>query len=291
VDEYVGGVEHAILHLLYARFFVKVLHDMGLLDFIEPFRRLTNQGQVINRGKAMSKSLGNGVDLGEEIARYGPDAVRLTMLFAGPPEDDVDWNDLSPAGSVKWLGRVWRVAADVGTAGQGSDPTTGDVELRRIVHRLVADATEQTEQKRYNVAIARLMELTSALRKAVDAGATSTPAGAAAVREGAEGLAAMLSVFAPFAAEEAWELLGNPPSVVFAGWPSTDAVLLVEDTVTCVVQVAGKLRDKFDVPADVSEDELRERALASDAVRRTLGDRPVRTVIVRAPRLVNVVPG
>jgi leucyl-tRNA synthetase len=291
VDEYVGGVEHAILHLLYARFFVKVLHDMGLLDFTEPFRRLTNQGQVIMAGAAMSKSKGNLVNLQEEIARYGPDAVRLTMLFAGPPEDDIDWADVSPTGSVKWLARVWRLADDIGDTGRGSDPTTGDAELRAVVHKLVADATEQTDHKRYNVAIARLMELTSTLRKAVDAGAASSPAGAAAVREGAEALARMLSIFAPFAAEEAWERLGNEPSVVQTGWPMADPALLVEDTVTCVVQVAGKLRDKFDVPVGVTEDELRERALASDAVRRTLGDRPVRTVIVRPPRLVNVVPG
>ncbi|HEX4654746.1 MAG TPA: class I tRNA ligase family protein, partial [Mycobacteriales bacterium] len=121
--------------------------------------------------------------------------------------------------------------------------------------------------------------------------ALSSPAGAAAVREGAEALARMLSIFAPFAAEEVWELLGNEPSVVNAGWPKADPALLVEDTVTCVIQVAGKLRDKFEVPVDVTEDELRERALASEAVRRALGDRPVRTVVIRAPRLVNVVPG
>jgi leucyl-tRNA synthetase len=291
VDEYVGGVEHAILHLLYSRFFVKVLHDMGLLDFTEPFRRLTNQGQVIMAGASMSKSKGNLVNLQEEIAKYGPDAVRLTMLFAGPPEDDIDWADVSPTGSVKWLARVWRLAADIGTAGLGSDPTTGDETVRRVVHKLVADATEQAEHKRYNVAIARLMELTSALRKAVDAGATASVEGAAAVREGADALARMLSIFAPFAAEEVWELLGHSPSVVQAGWPETDPALLVEDTVTCVVQVAGKLRDKFDVPVGIGEDELRERALASDAVQRTLAGRPVRTVVVRAPRLVNVVPG
>ena len=290
VDEYVGGVEHAILHLLYARFFVKVLHDMGMLDFTEPFRRLTNQGQVIMAGAAMSKSKGNLVNLQEEIAKYGPDAVRLTMLFAGPPEDDIDWADVSPTGSVKWLARVWRLADDIATTGRGSDPTTGDAELRAVVHKLVADATEQTDHKRYNVAIARLMELTSALRKAVDAGAGDSPAGAAAVREGAEALARMLSIFAPFAAEEVWERLGNEPSVVQSGWPEIDPALLVEDTVTCVVQVAGKLRDKFEVPVGVTEDELRERALASEAVRRTLGDRGVRTVIVRPPRLVNVVP-
>jgi leucyl-tRNA synthetase len=291
VDEYVGGVEHAILHLLYSRFFVKVLHDLELLDFVEPFRRLTNQGQVINGGKAMSKSLGNGVDLGVELAKYGPDAIRLTMLFAGPPEDDVDWADVSPTGSVKWLQRVWRLCNDIGSAGRGSDPEAGDTAIRTQVHRLVADANTQCEHKRYNVAIARLMELTNVLRKAVDGDTGSTPAGQAAVREGAEALTRILSIFAPFAAEEFWELLGNEPSVVWAGWPTVDPTLLIEDTVTCVVQVAGKLRDKFDVPVGIGEDELRARALASDAVRRALGDRPVRTVVVRPPRLVNVVPG
>jgi leucyl-tRNA synthetase len=301
VDEYVGGVEHAILHLLYSRFFTKVLHDMGMLDFVEPFARLTNQGQVINKGKAMSKSLGNGVDLGEEIAKYGADAVRLTMLFAGPPEDDIDWSDLSPAGVVKWLTRVWRVCTDVGHAAGRGDATAGDVTIRSAVHRLVADATQQADHKRFNVAIARLMELTNVLRKALDAGGPDSggpdsggnevEGRSVAIREGAEALARMLSIFAPFTAEEAWELLGNEPSVVSAGWPPADPALLVEDTVTCVVQVAGKLRDKFDVPADVTEEALREKALASEAVLRALGGRPVRTVIVRPPRLVNVVPG
>ena len=290
VDEYVGGVEHAILHLLYSRFFVKVLQDMGMLDFPEPFLRLTNQGQVIMDGASMSKTKGNLVNLQEELAKYGPDAVRVTMLFAGPPEDDVDWADVSPTGSVKWLTRVWRLCSDVCDAGRGSDPTTGDIEIRTGVHKLVADATEQCDNKRFNVAIARLMELTSLLRKAVDAGQLSSPAGAAAVREGAEALARMLSIFAPFTAEEVWELLGNPPSVVSAGWPTTDPALLVEETVTCVVQVAGKLRDKFDVPADVDEATLRDKALASGAVQRALDGRGVRTVVVRPPRLVNVVP-
>ncbi len=290
VDEYIGGVEHAILHLLYSRFFTKVLHDMRMLDFVEPFHRLTNQGQVVMSGAAMSKSKGNLVNLQEELARYGPDAVRLTMLFAGPPEEDIDWADVSPTGSVKWLARVWRLSGDVGSAGLGSDPTTGDPQLRATVHRLVADATEQTENKRFNVAIARLMELTSALRRAVDGAGLSPPARAAAVREGAEALARMLSVFAPFTAEEAWSLLGRQPSVVHAGWPPVDPALLVEDTVTCVVQVAGKLRDKFDVPVDATEQQLRERALASEAVQRALAGRAVRTVVIRPPKLVNVVP-
>ena len=191
---------------------------------------------------------------------------------------------------MKWLTRVWRLCGDVASAGQGTDPASGDVSIRQGVHKLVADATEQCDGKRFNVAIARLMELTSLLRKAVDAGQLSSPAGAAAVREGAEALARMLSIFAPFTAEEVWELLGNSPSVVSAGWPATDPALLVEETVTCVVQVAGKLRDRFDVPADADEAMLREKALASEAVQRALDGRGVRTVVVRPPRLVNVVP-
>jgi leucyl-tRNA synthetase len=263
---------------------------MGMVDFPEPFLRLTNQGQVIMDGASMSKTKGNLVNLQEELAKYGPDAVRLTMLFAGPPEDDIDWADVSPAGSVKWLARVWRLCGDVGEAGRGSDPADGDPSIRAGLHKLVADATEQAESKRFNVAIARLMEITSLLRKAVDGGALSSPAGAAAVREGAEALARMLSIFAPFTAEEVWELLGNAPSIATAGWPTVDPALLVEETVTCVVQVAGKLRDKFEVAADADEATLREKALASEAVQRALGGKGVRTVIVRPPRLVNVVP-
>jgi leucyl-tRNA synthetase len=290
VDEYIGGVEHAILHLLYSRFLTKALHDMGLVGFTEPFTRLTNQGQVIMDGSAMSKSKGNLVNLQQELAKYGPDAVRITMLFAGPPEDDVDWADVSPTGAVKWLARVWRLCHDVAAAGLGSEPASGDPELRASVHRLIADATTQTEGKRFNVTIARLMELTSLLRKAVDAGALTDPVRLAAVREGAEALASMLSVFAPFTAEEAWSLLGREASVVFAGWPSYDAALLVEDSVTCIVQVAGKVRDRLTVPVDITEDALRELALATEGVARALEGRGVRTVIVRAPKLVNVVP-
>jgi leucyl-tRNA synthetase len=273
VDEYIGGKEHATGHLMYARFVTKVLHDMGLLPFTEPFRKLTNQGQVIMNGRAMSKSLGNLVNLQDQLARYGPDAVRVTMLFAGPPEDDIDWADVSPAGAVKWLNRVWRLSGDLDPATVGADPAGGDPAVRKRVHRLVADATAAMEGFRFNVAIARLMELTSVLRKAVDA--RPGPADAA-VREGAEALARMLSCVAPFAAEEAWERLGRPAPVAHAGWPLADPVLLVEDEVTCVVQVAGKVRDRLQVPPSISEQELGARALGSAKVRAALGGAPVR---------------
>jgi leucyl-tRNA synthetase len=287
VAQYVGGVEHAILHLLYSRFFIKVLHDMGLVDFTEPFSRLLNQGQVINQGKAMSKSLGNGVDLGEEIAVHGVDAIRLSMVFAGPPEDDIDWADMSPAGSAKFLARAWRLAGDV-TSASGSDPTAGDVTLRRVTHRAVHDVTELVEGFRFNVAVARVMELVNAMRKAIDSGCGPADP---AVREAAEAVAVMLSLFAPYTAEEMWERLGHHPTVAVVGWPSVDDALLVEESVTCVVQVAGKVRDRLQVPPTISEEELRARALASPGIQRALGGVAVRTVVIRAPKLVNVVPG
>ncbi|MBV9095091.1 MAG: leucine--tRNA ligase [Streptosporangiaceae bacterium] len=300
VDMYVGGVEHAILHLLYARFFTKILYDMGLLDFTEPFTRLINQGQVINCGRAMSKSLGNGVDLGEQIERFGVDAIRLTMIFASPPADDIDWADVRPEAMVKFLARVWRVAADVAAADAAAGPAaaargTGDAELRRVTHRTIDEVTRLVEAYHLNVAVARLMELVSAARKAIDSGlkarGSAEGPGPAdpAVREAAEVLAVLLSLFAPYTAEECWELLGHEPSVALATWPLADPALLVLDTVTCVVQVNGKVRDKLDVPPSITEAELRELALAAPGVLRTLDGRHVSRVIVRPPKLVNIV--
>jgi leucyl-tRNA synthetase len=285
VDLYVGGVEHAILHLMYSRFFVKVLYDMGMVDFTEPFTRLLNQGQVINQGRAMSKSLGNGVDLGEQLAAHGVDAIRLTMIFASPPEDDIDWADMNPDAQVKFLGRVWRLAAEAGAAATG--PGAGDGELRKVTHRTIDEFTRLVESSRLNVAVARLMELASATRRAIDSGPGAADP---AVREAAETLVVLLSIFAPYTAEECWELLGHEPSVALVAWPSADPALLVEDLVTCVVQVNGKVRDRLEVPPGIGEDELRGLALAAPGAVRALDGADVKMVIVRAPRLVNIVP-
>jgi leucyl-tRNA synthetase len=289
VDLYVGGSEHAILHLMYSRFFVKVLHDMRMVDFTEPFTRLLNQGQVINQGRAMSKSLGNGVDLGEQLAAHGVDAIRLTMIFASPPADDIDWADVRPEASVKFLGRAWRLAAEVAAAAPvaSAPPEAGDLELRRVTHRTIEEVTKLVESYRLNVAVARLMELVSAARRTIDSGPGAADP---AVREAAETLTVMLSLFAPYTAEECWEVLGHEPSVAMAGWPSADPALLVQDLVTCVVQVGGKVRDRLEVPPGIGDDELRELALAAPGVSRALDGRGVRTVIVRAPKLVNIVP-
>ncbi len=286
VGQYVGGVEHAILHLLYARFFTKVIHDMGMLEASEPFSALLNQGQVLNGGKAMSKSLGNGVDLGEQLDKYGVDAIRLTMVFAGPPEDDVDWADVSPSGSAKFLARAWRLGNDVDSA-PGTDPAAGDAALRSLTHRTVHEVKALLEGHKFNVVVAKLMELVNATRKVIDSGAGAQDP---AVREAAEAVAVVLSLFAPYTAEDMWNALGHPASVANAGFPAVDEALLVQESVTAIVQIKGKLKDRLEVSPDITEDELRELALASDVVQKALDGRGIRTVIVRAPKLVNIVP-
>ncbi|MDX6325880.1 MAG: leucyl-tRNA synthetase, partial [Nocardioidaceae bacterium] len=283
--QYVGGVEHAILHLLYSRFFTKVLHDMGMVDFVEPFQALLNQGQVINQGKGMSKSLGNGVNLGETIDQYGVDAVRLTMVFAGPPEDDIDWADLSPGGSLRFLQRAWRLSGDVVSA-PGVEVATGDESLRKATHRTLHEVEGLLDAQRFNVVVARIMELVNTSRKAIDSGCGPADP---AVREAVEAVAIMLSLVAPYTAEEMWERLGHEPTVAKAGWPTVDESLLVEETVTAVVQVQGKLRAKLEVPPSIAAADLEALALADPAVVRTLEGKTVRKVIVREPTLVNVV--
>lgn len=271
VDQYVGGVEHAILHLLYSRFFTKALYDFGLVGFQEPFKALLNQGQVLNGGKAMSKSLGNGVDLGEQLDAFGVDAVRLTMVFASPPEDDVDWADVSPQGSQKFLARAWRLAQD-STAGPDADFSAGDKALRSVTHRTIADATQLLDSGKFNVVIARTMELVNAVRKAIDSGPGANDP---AVREAVEAVAILLSLVAPYTAEDMWHALGHEDSVVLAPWPEVDEALLVDDTVTAVVQIKGKVRDRLEVAADISEADLEAAALASETVQRHIGDATV----------------
>jgi leucyl-tRNA synthetase len=282
---YVGGVEHAVLHLLYGRFFTKVLNDMGLVDFREPWSAQLNQGFVINQGKKMSKSLGNGVNLGEQLTAFGVDAVRLTLVFAGPPEDDIDWANMSPDGSLRFLQRAWRLSGDV-TSEPGADVSAGDLALRRTTARTVHDAAELVESYRFNVVVARVMELVNATRKAIDSGCGPADP---AVREATEAVAVLLSLVAPYTAEEMWERLGHEPTVARAGWPVVDEALLVEDTVTAVVQVKGKVKARLEVSPDISETDLEAAALADAGVQRAIDGAAVRKVIVRAPKLVNIV--
>lgn len=285
VDLYIGGDEHAVLHLLYARFFTKVLRDIGLIDWDEPFSAYLSQGKVINNGRKMSKSLGNGISLGDQLDEYGVDAVRLTLVFASPPEDNIDWADVSPAGSLKFLQRAWRLASGV-TSAPDADVTTGDLALRRVTARTLHDAAELVEAYRFNVMIARVMELVNATRKAIDSGCGPADP---AVREAVETVAMLLSLVAPYTAEEMWERLGHEPTVARVAWPEVDPALLVEESVTAVVQIQGKVRARLEVAPDISEADLEALALADPGVVRAIDGRDVRKVVVRAPKLVNVV--
>jgi leucyl-tRNA synthetase len=284
VDSYIGGVEHAILHLLYARFITKVLFDMGLIDFTEPFSNLINQGMVILNGTKMSKSKGNLVLFQDELDAHGADALRVGLAFAGPVEDDKDWADVSTTGAQKFLARALRIAGEV------SSPVDvvfdgGNAALRRASHKLLAEAPALVEQTKFNVLVARLMELVNITRKTIDG-----EAGAAdpAVREAAETVAVMLDLIAPHTAEEMWEILGHEPSVGLVTWRSADPALLVEDTITAVVQVGGKVRAQLEVPARIGEAELEALAMADERVIRSIGDREIVKVIVRAPKIVSI---
>jgi leucyl-tRNA synthetase len=283
VGQYTGGVEHAILHLLYSRFFTKVLHDIGLVSFTEPFPRLMNQGQVIFDGASMSKSKGNLVEPMPIVERWGADTMRLIILFAGPFEDDIDWKLIAGddpnkrPGVHAWLGRVFNAVDD--TVGREAP---GSAELRRATARAVKGVTEDLERFRFNTAISKLQVLTNEMRAALDAGGGA--------REAAGVLALMLAPLAPFAAEELWrEVLGNPDSVHLQRWPTFDPSLVVEDTVTLVIQVNGKVRDRVEVPADADETAVLELARASERARRAIGEGRVVKEIARAPKLVNLV--
>ncbi|MET8519803.1 leucine--tRNA ligase [Nocardioides sp. NPDC004968] len=285
VDFYLGGDEHAVLHLMYARFFTKALRDIGLIDWDEPFSAYLSQGKVINGGKKMSKSLGNGVNLSDVLEEFGVDATRLTLVFASPPEDNIDWADVSPAGSVKFLQRAWRLAGDV-TSALGVDVTGGDVALRRTTHKTIAEAEQLIESYRFNVVVARVMELVNATRKAIDSGVGPADP---AVREAAETVAILLSLVAPYTAEEMWERLGHEPTVARVAWPTPLPELLVEDVVTAVVQIKGKVRARLEVSPSISEADLEAAALADPTIAAAIEGQTVRKVIVRAPKLVNIV--
>jgi leucyl-tRNA synthetase len=285
VDQYVGGVTHAILHLLYSRFFTKVLGDMGMLSFNEPFTRLLNQGMVVMDGSAMSKSRGNLVRLSDELAHHGVDAIRLSMVFAGPPEDDVDWSDVSPSGSVKFLTRAWRLSGDI-TSAPGVDFTQGDVTLRKATHKALHDAGIAVETFRFNVAIARVMELVNATRKAIDSGCGPADP---ATREAVEAIAIMLSLVAPYTSEEMWERLGHKPAVALAGWPTVDPTLLVDESVVAIIQINGKIKERIEVSPSITDGDLEKQAMAHPVIVEALKGATVLKVIARAPKLVNIV--
>ena len=293
VDQYIGGIEHAILHLLYARFFHKVMRDEGLVASDEPFTNLLTQGMVLKDGAKMSKSKGNTVDPQAMIDSVGADTVRLFIMFAAPPEQTLEWSDAGVDGAHRFLKRLWKAVHDHVAAGSVDEGARAPEHLndahkalRRKLHETVAKVTDDMGRRyTFNTAVAAVMELMNELGSAND----GTPAGHAVTREVLEHVVLMLSPIVPHIANALWHELGHEEPVVDRAWPTVDEAALVRDQVELVVQVNGKLRDRVAVAADADEDSIRETALAADNVQRHVEGKTVRKVIVVPGKLINVV--
>ncbi|MDQ4144284.1 MAG: leucine--tRNA ligase [Actinomycetota bacterium] len=291
MDQYTGGITHAVMHLIYARFFQKVFVDMGMARDPEPFPRLLNQGMVTMGGKVMSKSRGNIVEPREAFELYGADALRLYMLFSGPPEQDFDWPQEGVAAigrvSSPWLQRVWRLCEEnrdvVSVGALAMSPL--DVQVRRHIHRTIKVVTQDFEAFSFNTAIARLQELVNQAYRYRKVGGGHPQV----LRELIEALLKMLAPFAPYLTEEQWHRLGHEGSIHLEAWPSFDPDLAEEDRVTMVVQINGKVRDTIDVEVEITEEEMRARALASEKVRGYLDGKEPTKVITRPPKLISFV--
>jgi leucyl-tRNA synthetase len=310
VDFYSGGVEHAILHLLYSRFFTRVLRDVGLVNFDEPFTRLLTQGMVLKDGHVMSKSTGNVVDPDDMLGKYGADALRLYVMFVAPPEKEVEWSDTGLEGSFRFLVRVWRLvdhwAETIGGEGIPActdDCTQAERDVRRKTHETIRRVTVDIEERMHlNTAVSSLMELVNELYKFSEgtahgaptryeppAARVERPQTIAVLREAIDALVVMLSPFAPHTAEELWAMLGQAEGLSKASWPAFDAAVAKAAEVVVPVQINGKVRARLTVPAGMSDDELRERALADATVRTHTTGKTIRRVVIGKGPLVSVV--
>jgi leucyl-tRNA synthetase len=314
VDFYSGGVEHAILHLIYSRFFARVFRDLGMTGLNEPFTRLLTQGMVLKDGQVMSKSKGNVVDPDDMIQQFGADALRLYVMFVAPPEKEIEWTDAGLEGSWRFLARVWRLVDHLcETIGGDGIPAPGDVELndseralRRKTHDTIRRVTADLDPRVHlNTAVSGLMELvnelyafcgqTECLRigqhpgAAPEVGSVERAGTIAVLKESVEALVRMISPFTPHMAEELWEMLGHTNGIVAAGWPEFSAEVARFEQIVVPVQVNGKLRARLTVPADIPEDELRELALADPQVMKHLEGKTVRKIVIVAGRLVSIV--
>jgi leucyl-tRNA synthetase len=295
VDQYIGGIEHACLHLIYARFFTKVLSDLGMVKVREPFTNLLTQGMVLKDGAKMSKSLGNVVDPDEIIKAYGADTARLFILFASPPEKDLDWSEQGVEGAHRFLKRVWRlvegnletlISAPRERVPMDALKDKSRRELKRRIHYTVQQVTRDiSEEWQFNTALARLMELSNALGHMKVTDETD----AALLREGVDMLVTCLSPFTPHICEELWSMMKNETLLARTAWPEFDQAALVRDSVTIVVQFNGKVRERLEFPAGLSREELQEKVLAEPAVQARMEGKNVVKVIAVPDKLVNVV--
>jgi len=287
IDQYIGGVEHAVLHLIYCRFFTKVMRDLGLITWDEPATRLFTQGMVIRDGRKMSKNLGNVVSPEEIVEKYGSDTARMFSLFAAPPDRDLDWQDEGIEGVWRFLSRVYRHVvrhADSQVEPNTEARTEADKTVLRKLHQTIEKVTSDFESRwHFNTSIAAIMELTNELY------AKENELSAAVQQQVVRDLTLLLSPFAPHIVEELWSLLGQTGPVLDVAWPRADPALLTEDTVPIIVQVNGKLRDRLDLPKGLGNDELALRAQQTDKVRPLLEGKTIVKVITVPDKLVNFV--
>jgi leucyl-tRNA synthetase len=269
VDQYIGGIEHAILHLLYSRFFTKFFQDLGMIDFNEPFKRLLTQGMVLKDGEVMSKSRGNIVDPDSMIQKYGADTLRLFILFAAPPETELEWDDRGLEGAFKFLNRIWRIQENL--------KDKADPELTRALHKAIKKVSDDIEGFKFNTAIAGLMEFVNTIYQS------------GADKEIFSKLIILTAPFIPHFAEELWQSMGNTQSIFKAPWPSYDPRMLIEENATIVVQVNGKVRSKVEVPVDIGDDALKELVLADEKLKSWIEGHAIKNFIVVPRKIVNIV--
>lgn len=290
VDQYIGGVEHAILHLLYARFFTKVIKDLGLVDVSEPFKNLLTQGMVLKDGAKMSKSKGNVVSPEEIIQKYGADTARLFVLFAAPPERDLEWSDQGVEGCYRFLNRVWRLVMEAKEndlfSRQAQEETKADKQLKYMIHHTIKRVTEDIEGRfNFNTAISGVMELVNDLYKYKE----NSSINGALIKEGISTVLILLAPFAPHITEELWSQLGETESIHQLPWPQYDPNALVQDEVEVVLQINGKVRDKIMIPANLTKEEMEAVALSNEKVKGIVGDAKVVKIVAVPKKLVNIV--
>jgi len=292
VDQYIGGIEHAVLHLLYARFFHKLMRDEGMLDSDEPFKNLLTQGMVLKDGSKMSKSKGNTVDPQQLIEKYGADTVRLFILFAAPPDQSLEWNDEGVDGAARFLKRLWKlvhshVSQQTTVATLEVDALSAEQKnLRRKLHETIAKVSDDIGRRHtFNTAIAAVMELMNELGKFDD----DSEQGVAVMREAVENIVMLLSPIVPHITQQLWNDLGHDELLANVAWPQSDASAMVRDEIELVVQVNGKLRSKINVAANADKDSIEETALADEKIVANIEGKTVRKVIVVPGRLVNIV--
>jgi leucyl-tRNA synthetase len=291
IDQYIGGVEHAILHLIYSRFWTKVMRDMGLVKNDEPIERLFTQGMVIRNGAKMSKSKGNVVSPDEMVARYGADATRMYSLFAAPPDRDLDWQENGVEGVSRFLGKVYRLVMRYSAFRNPEEPRTSPIarDLERKLHQTIRRVSTDFEGRwHFNTSIAAIMELVNA----INAAEPEIAAGALPQRQIAETmrvLVLMLAPFAPYVAAELWETLGERGQLLREAWPKFNSELAREEEIELPIQVNGKNRSRITVPAGTADELVRERALADEKVCALIADKQLMKVIVVPGKLVNLV--